>query len=256
MKDNIENNVQENSFENKDNVVSEKNRTEEKSKKKKGNLKLLICVCCLIILIGLFIWSAYDNYIKSCNEMLPDLEKPVIYLYPENEMNLSLQIDDVNFTSSYPEYKNGWDIVASPDGTLRDRKGREYNYLYWEGTHSNYDVDMTNGFVVAKEDYVSFFENKLSYIGLSDKEACDFISYWLPICNKYDYTLIYFQKNYSDVVKKTLSVPPDNKLEVFVAFKGLNSPIDIPEQDLSFYDSFEREGFVMVEWGGTLLSDD
>ena len=30
MKDNIENNVQENSFENKDNVVSEKNRTEEK----------------------------------------------------------------------------------------------------------------------------------------------------------------------------------------------------------------------------------
>lgn len=157
MKDNIENNVQENSFENKDNVVSEKNRTEEKSKKKKGNLKLLICVCCLIILIGLFIWSAYDNYIKSCNEMLPDLEKPVIYLYPENEMNLSLQIDDVNFTSSYPEYKNGWDIVASPDGTLRDRKGREYNYLYWEGTHSNYDVDMTNGFVVAKEDYVSFF---------------------------------------------------------------------------------------------------
>lgn len=101
-----------------------------------------------------------------------------------------------------------------------------------------------------------FFENKLSYIGLSDKEACDFISYWLPICNKYDYTLISFQKNYSDVVKKTLSVPPDNKLEVFVAFKGLNSPIDIPEQDLSFYDSFEREGFVMVEWGGTLLSDD
>ena len=40
-------------------------------------------------------------------------------------------------------------------------------------------------------------------------------------------------------------------LRVFVLFKGLNKPIKIEEQDLSYYSNFERSGFTVVEWGGT-----
>ena len=93
-------------------------------------------------------------------------------------------------------------------------------------------------------------------VGLSDKEACDFISYWLPIINKTPYVLISFQMGtYENAVKLDFSVKPDNELRVYVAFKGLNNYIEIPEQDLSYYNSFERSGFTVVEWGGTLIQD-
>ena len=63
-------------------------------------------------------------------------------------------------------------------------------------------------------------------------------------------------ENYEDVVSLNYSVTPDNELRVFVAFKPLDNYIDIPAQDLSYYNDFSRTGFHIVEWGGTLLSDD
>lgn len=37
-----------------------------------------------------------------------------------------------------------------------------------------------SGFVVAREDAVSFLEGKLAQLGLNDREAADFITYWAP----------------------------------------------------------------------------
>ena len=97
-------------------------------------------------------------------------------------------------------------------------------------------------------------EKKLEYIGLSDKEACDFITYWLPKMNEYDYCLVSFQMdNYEEQVKIDFSIKPDNELRLFAAFKGLENPISIEPQDLSYYKDFNREGFVVVEWGGTFV---
>ena len=182
-----------------------------------------------------------------------DLKKPVIYLYPEKEIAISVTVEGADLTTTYPKYENGWNITAYPDGTLIDGNGREYNYLYWEGLSNNF-IDMSKGFVVSKDNYIEFLEEKLDYIGLSNKESVDFISYWLPQMNDYDYCQVSFQmENYEEQVKLDFSVAPDNELRVFVAFKGLDETIDIEEQDLSYYADFKRDSFVVVEWGGSFI---
>lgn len=75
--------------------------------------------------------------VTSYNRDMPIVaEKPVIYLYPEEEteVRVELELSGGELTCTYPEYSNGWEVTARPDGTLTDAEGREYNYLYWEAT--------------------------------------------------------------------------------------------------------------------------
>ena len=61
--------------------------------------------------------------------------KPVIYLYPEEPMDISVQIKLTNseFTTIYPKFngKNTWNVHAEPNGDIYV-KGRKYPYLFWE----------------------------------------------------------------------------------------------------------------------------
>ncbi len=62
------------------------------------------------------------------------------------------------------------------------------------------------------------------------------------------YNLISFQTgNYTDHVWLTVTPEPDSILRVFMAWKPLESPVEIPAQDLP---AFQRTGFTVVEWGG------
>ena len=58
--------------------------------------------------------------------------KPIIYLYPETNTEISVKLGKAeNITCSYPEYKNGWNVLANPDGTLIDTNtGRKLYSLY------------------------------------------------------------------------------------------------------------------------------
>jgi hypothetical protein len=44
------------------------------------------------------------------------------------------------------------------------------------------------------------------------------------------------------------STQPDTLIRVLMTYKGLDTPIDVKEQQL---ETPERTGFVAVEWGGT-----
>ena len=71
--------------------------------------------------------------------------KPVIYLYPEEETQVTVQLDYAGeLTCTYPTYQDGWTVTASPDGTLTDNQGQTYNYLYWEGK-DNVEYDFSQG---------------------------------------------------------------------------------------------------------------
>ena len=243
-----------------ENLENQNNQVDDGMQYAKKKLKKKIPVLIAVILALLF-GAVYGFITGNCVIIdriigifyTSDMDvKPVIYLYPEEETELEVKIPTVDFTTTYPLYRNGWDVVASPDGTLVDKNNREYNYLYWEG-YTNYQVDLSEGFVVSKDKYIDFLEDKLAYVGLSDKEACDFISYWLPLMNEYDYCLVSFQKDYSEKVKIEYSVEPNNELVVFTAIQGLDEPIQVVEQDLSSYKDFVREGFVSVEWGGRFI---
>ena len=60
--------------------------------------------------------------------------KPVIYLYPEEETEVSVTLGlRRTLTATWPAYEDGWQVTAQPDGTLHEAAGNEYSYLFWEG---------------------------------------------------------------------------------------------------------------------------
>ena len=178
--------------------------------------------------------------------------KPVIYLYPEEKTDAKVTLDyNGRLTVTYPEYKNGWEVTALPDGTLYDKDGNEYSYLFWEG-ESNFSMSIDEGFCVKGEDTVEFLREKLSYLGLTPKEYNDFIVFWLPFMQDNEYNLISFQtETYTDNAKLTVSPSPDTVIRVFMTFTPCNSYVDIPEQELT--PAPLRNGFTVVEWGGSII---
>ena len=175
-------------------------------------------------------------------------EKPVIYLYPETETRVTVKLDlSGDLTCAYPAYDGGWTVTAAPDGTLTDEHGRTYNYLYWEGEGTE-AYDFSKGFCVAGSDTAAFLEDALDRLGLTRREANEFLVYWLPRMQDNPYNLIAFQQEaYTESAKLTVSPQPDSVLRVFMAWKPLARPVDIPAQTLP---GFERRGFTLVEWGG------
>ena len=179
--------------------------------------------------------------------------KPVIYLYPEEETEVTVSLDyDGELTCVYPAMEDGvWTVTAAPGGTLTDTAGQTYNYLYWEGM-SAADYDFSQGFCVPGGDTAAFLEGALAHLGLTRREANEFIVYWLPRMEWNAYNLISFQTSaYTNRARLTVDPAPDTVLRVFMAWRPLSAPTDIPPQALT---APERTGFTLVEWGGAELS--
>ena len=175
--------------------------------------------------------------------------KPVIYLYPEEttEVSVNLKLDG-ELTCTYPKYNNGWNVTASSDGTLTDEKGMQYNYLYWEGeTFAQYDF--SKGFCVKGEDTAEFLEYALAELGLTRREANEFIVFWLPMMQENKYNVISFQTEaYTNSARLEVTPTPDSIIRVFMAYKASDEYVDIEAQELT---APERRGFTVIEWGGT-----
>ena len=175
--------------------------------------------------------------------------KPVIYLYPETTTDVEVKLSyNGRLTCTYPKYGNGWKVTAEPDGMLTDDSGMKYNYLYWEGvTPTQYDF--SEGFCVAGKDTAAFLEISLEKLGLTRREANEFIVYWLPMMEENNYNLISFQTDiYTESAKLDIIPEPDTLIRVFMAWKPLDAPVDIPMQE---FETVDRTGFTVVEWGGT-----
>ena len=178
----------------------------------------------------------------------PAVDKPVIYLYPEEEteVSVSLEIKDAILTCTYPEYKNGWKVTAKPDGTLY-ADGREYNYLFWEA-EALFPFTLKSGTCVAGKDTCKFLEEKLTQLGLSDKEQDDFITYWLPKMQENPYNVISFQTDeYEEHFGLEVTPKPDTILRVFMTYQASEVYVDIEPEEII---TPERTGFTVVEWGG------
>lgn len=202
------------------------------------------------------VYVTADGTVRETNTFNPDaalVAKPVIYMYPEQETEVTVKLDfDGKLTSTYPEYKDGWHVIAQPDGTLTEpNTGREYYCLFWEGvTETKYDL--TTGFVVAGDDTKEFLEQTLSKMGLTDKEANEFIIYWLPQMEGNAFNLISFQQAaYTDSAELYIEPAPDSILRVFMVWKPISEPIEIAPQELT---EFQRFGFTVVEWGGAKVN--
>ncbi len=202
----------------------------------------------LIIINGVLV--AYLDDVNSNNGTDMIAFKPVIYLYPEEteDVNVDLKLDGY-ITSSYPPYNDGWTVTAEPDGTLTDDSERMYNYLFWEGVFLHPDFDYNHYFCVPGDATMEFLEDYLRCAGLTDKEAGDFISYWLPKMESNKYNLIYFQTDeYEKEAKLSVSPSPDTIIRVYMVFEGSE---DYKESTAVMPETPERIGFTVVEWGGS-----
>ncbi len=217
---------------------------------------LVIVFVMFILFFGLQILRSYIFSLKE--EPLYIVGKPVIYLYPTTKQNVAIHLQfDGTIDFTYPQFDKtyeGWNVEAYPDGSIIDNTdGNQYSYLFWEGTTLKGNYDLEKGWVIEGSQTVEFLRDKLSQLGLTPKEYNDFIVYWAPLMQDNKYNLIHFaQEEYTDIAKLEIDPSPDSLLRVFMVYKPLNSYVKIEPQDLH---GFERNGFTVVEWGGTKIHD-
>ena len=182
-------------------------------------------------------------------------DKPVIYLYPEQEtdVHVELELTTSDLATTYPKYQNGWDVTASPDGTLLNKAdGTHHRYLFWDSVNARTVFDLSQGFCVAGSDTEQFLRSALTEMGMTESEMNEFIVYWLPRMEHNPYNLITFQSDaYTDSAKLHISPEPDSICRIFMVYLPLEHAVEIEPQQFS---TFERTGFAVMEWGGSELS--
>lgn len=130
--------------------------------------------------------------------------------------------------------------------------GRDYDYLFWDGD-CDVPVGFNNSICVRGSDTAQFLETYLEAAGLTYSEIDDFISFWLPRMEDNPYNLISFPtEEYEEMAELTVDPAPDTMIRVYMIFMPLDDEIEIPEeQQLVMPEQTERDGFVVVEWGGS-----
>jgi hypothetical protein len=185
------------------------------------------------------------------------VDKPVIYLYPPSITPVSVQVAPKGeFTFTYPLYENEWQVTAHPNGNL-DVNGNQYNYLFWEAQQNwmPQTAVFENGFVVKKEDVLSFLETKLNDFGFNSKEKADFITYWGPQLIQSERNFIHFMINEAcnEFGELTISPKPEHIYRFYMISMPMSEGDDyqVPAQEIKPID---RSGFTVLEWGGSKIS--
>lgn len=203
--------------------------------------------------LGLVIWS--DDFgstvVYANSKYAPAVEcgKPVIYLYPQQDTQVSVQVA-ADVTKSEPEYGAGWKVLAKSDGTIQTAS-TNYPYLFWEGTGKGQYPNISGGVVVKHDLAPSIIKLQLGAMGLSGREIADFCDFWLPKLPSSPYIRLswFTTQEMNNLAPIKITPAPDSILRVFLDFQGLDLPVAIAPQVLPHFD---RQGFAVVEWGGLL----
>ncbi|MBQ7714320.1 MAG: hypothetical protein IJT70_00445 [Clostridia bacterium] len=176
--------------------------------------------------------------------------KPNIYLYPEKECEVSVVFTLPELlTVTDPVYGNGWRVGAKPNGTLSLGES-EYGYLFYESL-TDPDIWQTEeGFFIPAEGREEAFERILSSYGLNGREIADFVEFW---CEKLDEGCTYsmypqLTEAVDGAMPVNVSPAPNSVLRIWFAFVKDSEPLR--EADIQ---SFDRDGFTLIEWGGFFL---
>jgi len=185
------------------------------------------------------------------------VRKPIIYLYPTQETKINIKLNfNGEITNTYPEYNDGWQIFAKPNGDLINLEdGSKHRYLFWDGINSEQMQisDFQTGFVVPADETSRFLDSTLTKIGLNDYEKNDFITFWLPLMkqNKYNFVHFLINENCNDIATLELNPKPDSEIRIYMFFAGIDESFSIKPQTL---ETIDRRGFVLVEWGGVEMN--
>ncbi|MBI4993159.1 MAG: hypothetical protein HZC26_03440 [Candidatus Magasanikbacteria bacterium] len=204
----------------------------------------------------IFFWQ--DNfgnwrvYLKSKYRAVAECGKPVIYLYPEKEMDVKVKVQpNGGFTKTEPIYDNGWFVRATPQSELFNYANKtNYPYLFWEG-HAYGFSSPDNGFVMSKAEVGVKMTQILGKLGLNEKETKDFLEFWQPKLEAKPYVFVTFvsQREFDKAAPLSVNPKPDTIIRVFMDYTLLDAPIKVAPMQIK---TPERKGFTVVEWGGRL----
>lgn len=219
---------------------------------KKNSDKKSITILSILFIIIFILLTSFNYIRKYCylNQNNYVKMKPILYIYPKEDMNVKVTLEkEENLLTTYPKYNNGWEVLVKQNGDMYDKNGKYYYALYWD-EKSNNTNNFEEGFYVTKENAIDFLEEKLTYIGLNDKEKNEFIMYWLPIIEKNEKNIINFEltEELQKDNKITITPKPDSFLRVHINIKKVDKKVNIKNQKLK---PFNRTGYTAVEWGGT-----
>lgn len=189
----------------------------------------------------------YDNNYGR----LAECGKPVIYLYPEIETKVKVQVG-ANVRASEPNYGGGWQVTANSDGKIINGDGAIYENLYWEGLGRGSYPSITTGRVVSGANIEAELSHDLAALGLNEKEAADFREFWLSRMPKTPYIRLTWltTAEMNILAPLYISPRPDTVARVFLDYAGQETvETDLAPQKL---EGFKRNGFTVVEWGGLL----
>ncbi len=179
------------------------------------------------------------------------VDKPNIYLYPENPIELDVSIlfpQTGEVVSSIPEYPDNWkNIKVEPDGTIDG----QYGFLFYESKQPNF-VQRTKGWVVECKDLEVFFRKDLKESGFIQTEIDDFVEYWIPILTDSEYFALFPQYNeqLDPLIQLNFSKQPDSILRLTYVIEKIDS--DENKFEEPEIPPFERISFVVAEWGVVL----
>lgn len=197
-------------------------------------------------------------FFQNAEHQMIMVDKPVIYLYPETPTIVEIKVEPKGeFTFTYPKYENGWKVNASPSGELKIGDN-SYNYLFWESVQNNLEdlFDISTGFVVKKENTVSFLEERLTEFGLNDKEKADFITFWGPQIMKNQHSFIHFVMNEScdQFAELEITPQPDHVYRLYILISAI-AEINSHSFNEQILTKIDRTGFTVIEWGGSIFSN-
>lgn len=195
---------------------------------------------------------------RADNQMIK--RKPIIYLYTDEPLAATVKIDPKGeFTFTYPTYQDQWQVEIDAQNQMTV-DGKSYPYLFWEAKSPSLNYTFTqnaiDGILIESDKAVDFLEASLNDLGFNQTEKTDFITYWGPILQQDKFAFIQFliDDNYqSQVAELQVEPKPDNVRRVFILCSSLaNDEIGVEVNPQSF-SSFNREGFTIVEWGGSTI---
>lgn len=203
----------------------------------------------------IFTKDTFGRLVKLENKKyVPQAEcgKPVIYLYPKQTTDVSVKVTpEGGLTYSEPTYNNGWKVRSDKESNITDLKsGKTYPYLFWEGKGAIYEQPK-KGFVVAQTEVHNFLVEKLSKLGLIEKETNDFLEFWEPRMQGSPYYFVTFLGNreMDQIAPLSIEPKPDTTIRLLMDFSPLEKPIEIDGYNIK---TPQRDGFTVVEWGGVL----
>ena len=179
-----------------------------------------------------------------------EVKKPIIYLYPTAKTQVNVVLwNTESLSHTYPKYNlsKWWNVVAEPNGDLKDIETWRKLYALYREWKSDNEVSFDEWFLVEWKNIISFLEEKLSILWLNEREAEEFIVYWLPQMEDNEWNIIRFEtiEEQNENMSLKIEPKPDTLIRVMMDWKVIDGPIKIPEQQLT---TPERNWFTVVEW--------